>query len=121
MKTNKFLELIKEEAEKLKAENLTILDVSEFPTVGEYHLIMSATSTAHINALVKTLAKKIKKSRNFHVEGLAAKQWILIDCQDVIIHIFTKEARSFYNIERLWKKEKPWRAKSKNPKKSEGG
>jgi ribosome-associated protein len=106
MKTNELLKILKKEAENLKAQNLKILDVRDFPTFGEFHLIMTATSPAHINALVKNLAKKIKetKARKYHIEGLLAKQWVLIDCSDVIIHIFTENARSFYNIERLWEK-----------------
>ncbi|MCD6413290.1 MAG: ribosome silencing factor [Elusimicrobia bacterium] len=108
MNTDNFLKFAKNEAEKMKAENLLVLDVRAFPTCGEFYLLMTATSPAHINALVKTLTKKIKevKARKYRIEGLLAKKWVLIDCSDVIIHIFTKEARTFYNIERLWEREK---------------
>lgn len=104
MAKNKYLEIIKDIATEMKAEDMTVLDLRKFDTCGEYYIIMTANSAPHMKALVMAITKKVKtlKIPVHHVEGLQASQWVLIDCQNIIVHIFSKEARSFYNIERLW-------------------
>jgi len=101
MKTEQFLKELKKLVEDLKAQDVVVMDLSELPTCGRYHLVITATSPPHINALVREI-KKFAKGKIQHVEGVLARQWVLIDCGDVIVHIFTQQAREFYDIERLW-------------------
>ena len=104
MKKNKFLKAVNDTALRMKAEDIKVLDLGKFETCGEYYIIMTANSAPHIRALMRevTAVAEALKIPVHHVEGLHAGRWVLIDCMDVIVHIFTKEERDFYNIERLW-------------------
>jgi len=104
MAKNKRLEIIKDIAVEMKAEDITVLDLRKFDTCGEYYIIMTANSAPHMKALIMEITKKLKTLQIsvHHVEGLQSGQWVLIDCRNIIVHIFTKETRIFYNIERLW-------------------
>lgn len=68
-------------------------------------VICSATSDVHANALCEHVIKSVKENLQIkpkHVEGETNAQWILIDYFDIIVHIFLKEKRTFYNLENLW-------------------
>lgn len=95
--------LILEIAESMKAEDIKILDLSGFDTCGSFHIIMTAGSERHLASLARELVKGLKGAGGSRrSEGMQAKQWLLVDCEDTVIHIFTKESRAFYAIERLW-------------------
>ncbi|MDR3630840.1 MAG: ribosome silencing factor [Desulfocapsaceae bacterium] len=87
-----------------KAEDLVILDVQGISSFTDYFVIMSGRSTRHVQGLAETLegqfrSKRIKASR---AEGLQEGMWVLLDFDDVVIHIFYYEQREFYNLEGLW-------------------
>ena len=97
------LRLALEIAENMKAEDIKILDLSGFDTCGSVHIIMTAGSERHLSSLARELLKAFKGAgMTLRSEGMQAKQWLLVDCEDTVIHIFTKESRAFYAIERLW-------------------
>jgi len=103
MKTNKKVKMVLEIAEQMKAEDIKILDLAKFDTCGRFHIIMTATSPPHLSALAREIGKGLKIfGGSRHVEGMKAKQWLLVDCEDTVIHVFTRESRDFYGIERLW-------------------
>jgi len=95
---------VNDTALRMKAEDIKVLDLRKFDTCGEYYIIMTANSVPHMKALMREISEAAKSLQIpvHHVEGLQAGRWILIDCRDVIVHIFTRQARGFYNIERLW-------------------
>ena len=107
MKVNKKIEFITKTAEELKAQDIKVIDLRRFVTCGEFYVIMTATSWPHIRSLVREFTKKEGEAQitNWRIEGMDARKWILIDCGDILIHIFLKETREFYNIERLWSEE----------------
>ena len=75
------------------------------PTLGDYFLVVSGTSAPQVQAISEHIIERLKESgvRPWHVEGDFEKpSWILLDYSDVIVHIFHEEARTFYNLERLW-------------------
>lgn len=85
------------------------LDVVDIPlagktTIADHMIIASGRSTRQVASMAQKLAQKIKESfgRNVRIEGLQTADWVLIDAQDVIVHLFRPEVRSFYNLERMW-------------------
>lgn len=87
-----------------KAEDIVALDIRELTSLGDYFLIASANNTT----LVKTLAEEVEGKLSAQgleprrVEGANSAMWILMDYNDVVIHIFYSETRDFYCLERLW-------------------
>jgi len=74
--------------------------------VSDYFVIASGTSTTHTRAIADNIEKviKAKGGRVWRVEGLSDASWVLLDCSDVVAHIFLADTRRFYDLENLWKK-----------------
>ncbi|SKC64704.1 ribosome silencing factor [Maledivibacter halophilus] len=88
-----------------KGNDIVLLDVRKLATFAEYFVIATGNSTKHTAALADEIEKTLSKDGIFinHKEGHDEGNWILLDYLDIIIHIFTKDERSFYDIERIWK------------------
>lgn len=87
-----------------KAEDLVVLDVTGKASFTEYFVIMSGRSTRHVQGLAETIegelrSKRVKAST---AEGLQEGMWVLLDFDDVVVHIFYHEQREFYDLEGLW-------------------
>ncbi len=87
-----------------KGEDLTLLDLRESGAFTDYFLICSGRSTRQVKAITDSILEtlKILDRRPAHIEGQTSADWVLIDCFDFIVHVFTPETRSFYSLERLW-------------------
>ncbi len=87
-----------------KAEELVILDVRGLTTFTDYFLIMSGKSTRHVQALAETIESRLRSKRikTSSAEGLQEGLWVLLDFDDVVVHIFYHEQRKFYDLEGLW-------------------
>ncbi len=87
-----------------KAEELVILDVRGLTTFTEYFLIMNGRSTRHVQALAEAIEAKLRSKRikASSAEGLQEGMWVLLDFDDVVVHIFYHEQRKFYDLEGLW-------------------
>ena len=71
--------------------------------IADYMVVASGRSSRQVASMAQKLAERIKKSgRNARIEGLPSADWVLIDAEDVIVHLFRPEVRSFYNLERMW-------------------
>jgi ribosome-associated protein len=72
--------------------------------IADHMVIASGRSTRQVASMATKLADRIKQEfgRNVRIEGLPTADWVLIDADDVIVHIFRPEVRSFYNLERMW-------------------
>lgn len=90
--------------EENKAEKIAVLDLRKVSPVTNYFVIASVTNQRHMTSLIKTLNTDLKKSGWLHhgVEGHADGRWTLIDYDFLVVHIFTPEARDFYDLEFLW-------------------
>ena len=90
-------------SEKL-GEEISILRVSNKTTLADYFVIASATSTTHLRALSDEVEFRLSKAglEPSRVEGVEGSAWILMDYDSVIVHLFLKDARAFYGLERLW-------------------
>lgn len=102
--SRELLKTLKSLLEDKKAEDLVILDVSKHTNIADYFIIATANSPVHARAVLKYILEELEK-RNIkpdHVEGEEEGAWILIDLIDIIVHIFLKEWREYYDLEWLY-------------------
>lgn len=87
-----------------KAEDLIVLDVTGISSFADYFVIMNGRSTRHVQGIAETIENQLrtKRIKATHAEGLQEGMWVLLDFDDVVVHIFYHEQRSFYNLEGLW-------------------
>lgn len=87
-----------------KAKDVMVLKTAEQTVLADYFVICNGTSAPHIKALVDEVDKQLSEAGEPPVrrEGLRSDIWVLMDFGSVIVHVFTDEARKFYNLERLW-------------------
>ena len=92
--------------EEIKGQDIEILDLREIEnTVCDYFVICNGTSNTQVNAIVNSVQKLVSKTlleKPWHVEGSNNAEWVLLDYVDVVVHVFQKQIREFYNIEGLW-------------------
>ncbi len=87
-----------------KATDIRLLDVRGLTEVTDYFIICTASADIHGRAIADSLVEELekKKVKPLHKEGYQKANWILLDFVDLVVHIFLKEAREYYNLERLW-------------------
>ena len=87
-----------------KAENLVLLDVKRISGFADYFLIMDGRSTRHVQGLANAIEQKLSRKRlsSSKAEGLDEGHWVLLDFNDVIVHIFYYEERQVFDLEGLW-------------------
>ena len=90
--------------EDLKGREIVALDVSHATSVTDYMVIASGTSNRHVKALVDSVLdwSKARGVPSIGIEGQETLEWVLLDLGDVVVHVMQKEAREFYDLERLW-------------------
>ncbi len=92
--------------EDVKGENISIIDLREIEnTVCDYFILCDGTSNTQVSAISASIQKNVSKSlkdKPWHVEGEANAEWILLDYVNVVVHVFQKHVRQFYNLEELW-------------------
>lgn len=92
--------------EDVKGKEITILDLREIEnTVCDYFIVCEGTSNTQVNAIVNVIQKKVSKALKdnpWHVEGEENAEWVLIDYVNVVVHVFQKHIREYYDIENLW-------------------
>ncbi|AYM03432.1 ribosome silencing factor [Levilactobacillus yiduensis] len=104
MESKAILEIAVKAAENKRAEGMVALDMTKVSLMADYFLIMEANS----NRQVQAIADEIVDQMNVNdvtirdVEGKNSAEWILIDLGDVVVHVFQKDQRSHYNLEKLW-------------------
>lgn len=90
----------------VKGEEITLLDLREIENAFcEYFIICNGNSNTQVNAIAGAIQKKVRnetKERPWHVEGSENAQWILMDYTNIIVHVFQKQYREYYDIEGLW-------------------
>ncbi len=88
----------------LKGRDIVVLDLRGLSEATDYFVIASGTSDAHVRGLGHSVLEKLERRgvRAHHVEGLPTGRWVLLDFVDFVVHLFHPEARSFYQLERLW-------------------
>lgn len=87
-----------------KGTDVIILDLKKISSVTDYFVICSADSDTQVKAIADAIRNGMEKIDEYvwHLEGYQALRWVILDYVDVVAHIFHKEDREFYNLERLW-------------------
>ncbi|MEO2053641.1 ribosome silencing factor [Flagellimonas beolgyonensis] len=103
---DELIALILEGIEEVKGVDINLLDLREIEnTVCDYFIICNGTSNTHVNAIVSSIQKtvsKASKDKPWHIEGSENAEWVLMDYVNVVVHVFQKHIREFYDIEGLW-------------------
>ncbi len=90
--------------EHRKALDVVVLDLRASSAFTDYFVVGSGRSTRQVQAMADAVEERLREidARPTHIEGYAHAQWVLMDCFDVIVHIFTHDTRELYDLERLW-------------------
>jgi ribosome-associated protein len=104
--TDNLLTYILKGIEEVKGNDIEILDLRNIDTaVCDYFVICNGTSNTQVNAIVNSIQKIVSKEikdKPWHVEGSDNAEWVLMDYVNVVVHVFQKNIREYYNIEGLW-------------------
>jgi ribosome-associated protein len=97
-------ELVLRSLDDDQAQDVVTIPLTGKSNIADHMVIASGRSTRQVASMAQKLGEKIKRElgRTVRVEGLPIADWVLIDADDVIVHIFRPEVRSFYNLERMW-------------------
>lgn len=90
--------------EDRKAEDVTVIDISEISPIADYFIIANGTNESQVRALVDNVEETLGKA-GYEVkqrEGYGLGSWVLLDFGDIIVHVFDRENRLFYDLERIW-------------------
>ena len=88
-----------------KAIDTIILDIKKISFIADYFIITTAQSPTHLKTLSNELVRKVKENdikRNLNYEGSPQTGWVILDCGDVVIHLFLAEKRDYYHLEYIW-------------------
>ena len=101
------LEQAKETAKILsdkKGVNVKVIEISDVSVIADYMVIATGNSSTHVKALADEVEEQLDNMgvSVSHVEGYRSNSWILLDYVDIIVHVFSNEAREYYDLERLW-------------------
>ena len=102
--TNQLEQLVVSSLEDFKATDTLVIDVSGKNPLTERMVIASGNSTRHVKSMAENLIVKSKAAGNppLGVEGMSEGEWVLVDLNDVIVHLMLPQTRAFYNLEKLW-------------------
>ncbi|MEX0779578.1 MAG: ribosome silencing factor [Balneolales bacterium] len=103
--SDKLVEVIGAALLERKAEDIVLLDVRKLTTLTDYFMVCHGLSETQIKAISSNVSKKTMDElgeREWKKEGLDARRWVVLDYVNVVVHIFNKESREHYGIERMW-------------------
>lgn len=94
-----------EALEEKKGEDIQIIDIKDISIIADYFIIASGSNALQVDALMNSVRENLGKNgyEPIRIEGIRSASWILMDYGDVIVHVFSKEDRLFYNLERIWR------------------
>lgn len=98
------LEAVLRELDDNKAENIVTIDLTGKSDIADFMVIASGRSQRHVGAIAEKVIRRLREDSlaRAKAEGMPACDWVLIDAEDVIVHLFRPEVRAFYNLERIW-------------------
>ncbi len=102
--SKKLLERILFSLDEDKAEDVVSIDLRGKSEIADYMVVCSGRSSRQVASISEKLTDRLKQEfgRSSKVEGKEAGDWVLIDCGDVIVHVFRPEVRDFYQLEKMW-------------------
>lgn len=104
MDIHKLQRLVVDALDDVKAQNVKIFNTAGLSDMFERVVIASGTSNRQTRALASSVVEKVKEAGGdiFSVEGADAGEWVLVDCNEVIVHIMQPAYRAYYNLEEIW-------------------
>lgn len=104
MNSEELTALITNALDDLKAQDVQVLDVRSITDVTDYMVFATGTSNRHVGSLAEHVALEAKKAGlpAMGIEGADAREWVLVDFSDVLVHVMQAETRAFYALEDLW-------------------
>lgn len=102
------LEIVKKAAAALsdkKAEDISVIDIRDISTIADYFIIATGSNANQLTAMQDAVEEEMHKA-GMHlkqIEGNRNSTWILMDFQDIIVHLFSKQDRLFYDLDRIWR------------------
>jgi ribosome-associated protein len=99
------VKLVFEALEEKKGEDIQIIEIKDISIIADYFIIANGANALQVDALVDSVKDKLGRNgyEPLRVEGVKSASWILMDYGDVVVHIFSKEDRLFYDLERIWR------------------
>ena len=96
--------IVQEALEDLKATEIQVINVKKLTSITDYMIIATGNSTRHVKAIARNVDEQIKKHGfiTLGIEGEQEGEWILLDINDVVVHIMLAKTREFYSLEKLW-------------------
>lgn len=103
--SKKMVKLAYEALEEKKGEDIQIIEIKDISIIADYFIIANGANSPQVDALVDSVKDKLGRSgfEPKRIEGVRSASWILLDYGDVVVHVFSKEDRLFYNLERIWR------------------
>ena len=91
--------------EDKKGEDIKVIDISEVSPIADSFILASGSNRSQVQAMADSVAEKMHRAgfSMKQIEGYDGANWILMDFVDVVVHIFDRESRNFYDLERIWK------------------
>ena len=104
MNQNEMIKTIVKALDSKRAEDIQVLEIRDLTVIADYFIIANGTSTTQTKALADEVEFKLKEQgvTPERVEGYQGTNWIILDYGDIVVHVFYKETRDHYNLERLW-------------------
>ena len=104
--TDELISFIVQGIEDIKGQNISLLDLRNIEnSVCDYFIICNGNSNTQVNAIVSSVQKNVSKNireKPYHIEGVENAEWVLMDYVNVVVHVFQKHKREYYDIENLW-------------------
>lgn len=104
MTQNEMIKIIVQALDSKKAENIKAIGIKDLTIIADYFIIANGSSTTQTRALADEVEFKLGQlgTKPARTEGYNGSNWIILDYSDIVVHIFYKETREFYSLERLW-------------------
>ncbi|MBB2182940.1 ribosome silencing factor [Lachnospiraceae bacterium MD1] len=103
--SKEMVKLAYEALDEKKGEDIQVIEIKDISIIADYFIIANGTNASQVDALVDNVTDKLGRNgyEPKRIEGIRSASWILLDYGDVVVHIFSKEDRLFYNLERIWR------------------
>ncbi|NLP35384.1 MAG: ribosome silencing factor [Clostridiales bacterium] len=103
--SKKMAKLAYQALEEKKGEDIQVIEIKDISIIADYFIIANGTNASQVDTLVDNVQEKLGQHgfKPNRIEGVRSASWILMDYGDLVVHVFSKEDRLFYNLERIWR------------------
>lgn len=105
MQTEQLIAIVREALDDVKARDVDVIDVRGKSSITDFMMIASGTSKRHVVSLAQAVSDKVKQAgiEPLGTEGQSDGDWVLVDLGELVVHVMMPDARSYYDLERLWR------------------